>query len=415
MPDAPSASAAEAVRARFRSMGIEYGFIYTGEVLGNVAGGMQRGAVFDGKLETSLKADLGKIAGWDGLTLYANSFQLHGTGRLKRDYVGGLVTVSNIEALPTLRLSELWLEQKLAGGNASIRVGQLAADVEFFFSTYAAFFVNSDWPTIASSNLPSGGPAYPLSTPGVRLKVEPRKDTTFLLAVFNGDPAGPGPGDEQKRNRYGLNFRVNDLPFAITELQLGANQEKSAPGLASSLKIGAWAHFGHFNDQRFDVDGLSLADPLSNGLAFQHFGNRGIYGVIDQQLYRPPGGDASSGLLVFTRVSASPSDRNLVDFYFEGGAIATGLIPGRPEDRLGAQLIYAQISPAARGFDRDVILHTGLSGPVRSYEATFELSYQAQLRQGWILQPLFQYVWHPAGMAGIPDATVVGLRTIVTY
>ncbi len=59
-------------------------------------------------------------------------------------------------------------------------------------------------------NLPSGGAAYPLSTPGVRLKVDPNKNVSLLLAVLNGDPAGPGPGDEQLRNRYGLNFRVND-------------------------------------------------------------------------------------------------------------------------------------------------------------------------------------------------------------
>ena len=63
--------------------------------------------------------------------------------------------------------------------------------------------------------LPSGGAAYPLSTPGVRLKVEPIKNVSLLLAVLNGDPAGPGPGDEQLRNRYGLNFRVTDPPFVI--------------------------------------------------------------------------------------------------------------------------------------------------------------------------------------------------------
>jgi hypothetical protein len=42
-------------------------------------------------------------------------------------------------------------------------------------------------------NLPSGGAAYPLSTPGVRLKVDPVKNVSLLLAVLNGDPAGPGP------------------------------------------------------------------------------------------------------------------------------------------------------------------------------------------------------------------------------
>ena len=108
--------------------------------------------------------------------------------------------------MPTTRLSEVWLEQSFAGGKASLKVGQLAADSEFFFSELSTMFLQSDWPTIAAVNLPSGGAAYPLSTPGVRLKVDPVKNVSLLLAVLNGDPAGPGPGDEQLRNRYGLNF-----------------------------------------------------------------------------------------------------------------------------------------------------------------------------------------------------------------
>ncbi|MBN9266369.1 MAG: carbohydrate porin [Hyphomicrobium sp.] len=96
---------ANAVRDRFKAMGIEYGFVYTSEVLGNVSGGLRRGAIYDGKLDTTFQADLGKLAGWEGLTFYANVFQLHGTGRLKAEYTGAINTNSNIEALQTTRLS----------------------------------------------------------------------------------------------------------------------------------------------------------------------------------------------------------------------------------------------------------------------------------------------------------------------
>ena len=49
--------------------------------------------------------------------------------------------------------------------------------------------------------------------------LEPAKDVTLQFAVYNGDPAGPGQGDEQLRNRYGLNFRVQDPPFVMAEAQ----------------------------------------------------------------------------------------------------------------------------------------------------------------------------------------------------
>ena len=46
-------------------------------------------------------------------------------------HIGNLLQVSSIEALPTTRLYELWLEQKLFNEKFSIRVGQMAADTEF--------------------------------------------------------------------------------------------------------------------------------------------------------------------------------------------------------------------------------------------------------------------------------------------
>jgi porin len=47
----------------------------------------------------------------------------------------------------------------------------------------------------AAQNLPSGGPAYPLSAPGVRVKLDFGQNISFLFAIFNGDPAGPCAGD----------------------------------------------------------------------------------------------------------------------------------------------------------------------------------------------------------------------------
>jgi hypothetical protein len=68
---------------------------------------------------------------------------------------------------------------------------QLAADTEFNASSCAGQFINSTfgWPNIMAIALPSGGPAYPFATPGVKIKLDPDKSTSLLLGVFNGDPA----------------------------------------------------------------------------------------------------------------------------------------------------------------------------------------------------------------------------------
>jgi porin len=399
---------------RAPAQGVTYNFYYTHDVLANVQGGLRRGVVDQGKLEAALKIDLEKAGGWQGLTFFANGFALHNTGRMLREYVGGINTIAAIEADPTVRLSELWLEQKLPDGKTTVRVGQLAADVEFFYSNLSAMFLQSDWATITALNLPSGGPAYPLSTPGIRIKIDPSPNRSWLFAVFNGDPAGPGTGDPQHRNRYGLNFRVTDPAFVIGEAQFRDNAGKEDKGLASTLKVGAWAHLGSFNDHRIANDGTLLADPAGSGVPAHRHGNNGIYGVVEQQLYRPSGGSAESGISIYSRVSASPSDRNLIDFYVDGGIIVAGLVSGRPEDKFGAGFIFSRFSRAAQDFDADVASFGGAAVVVRDFEANLELNYQAQVAKGWIVQPNVQFIWHPSGNDQ-RDAMIVGIRSFMQY
>jgi porin len=390
--------------------GIVYGLEYTNDLLSNVHGGARTGTIDQGKLQGLLTVDLDKLLGLKGLSFFANAFHIHNTGRIRRDYVGGINTIAAIEAVPTTRLSEVWLEQKFAGDKVGLRVGQLAADTEFFYSELSTMFLQADWPTSAAANLPSGGAAYPLSTPGIRLKVDPVKDVSLLLAVLNGDPAGPGPGDEQDRNRHGLNFRVRDPAFIIGEAQFQRNQGKNDKGLATTLKLGGWGHVGEFDDQRFAVGGSLLADPAGSGVPLRHRGNSGVYGVIDQQIWRPSGGGPDSGVSVYVRGSLGPSDRNLISAYIDGGVVFVGFIPNRPDDKFGAGFIYARYSDSVRAFDRDSVAF-GTPGPIRDYEANLELTYVAQIVPGWTLQPTLQYIWHPSGDAS-RDAAVVGARSL---
>ncbi len=408
----PANSDPDGRRRKLAERGVVYSLMYTNDLLANVDGGLKRGLVDQGKVEGTLAIDLEKLAGLKGISFYANGFQIHNTGRIRRDYVGGINTIAAIEAVPAIRLSELWVERQLLDGKASLRIGQLAADVEFFFSGASALFLQSDWATITALNLPSGGPAYPLSTPGARFKYDPNANLTLLLAVFNGDPAGPGEGDEQLRNRHGLNFRVRDPALVMAEAQFKRNTGAKDAGLATTFKAGAWAHFGKFEHQRLADDGTFLANSAGSGNPLTRRGNNGVYAVLDQQIYRPAGGAADSGVTVFGRVSASPSDRNVINSYFDVGMVATGMVPRRPDDKFGVSFMHAQYSDQLRAFDRDVIAVTG-AGKVRDFEANLEFTYSAQIVPGWTFQPVATYVWHPSGTG--KDATVVGARTFLRY
>ncbi len=389
--------------------GINYNLWYRNDTLANLSGGTRRGTVNQGLLETSVSVDFGRLAGLDGLSFFSNQFLIHNTGRMRRDYVGGINTIAAIEGVPTVRLSEFWLEQKLMDGRVRLRAGQLAADVDFFFSETSAMFLQSDFATISALALPSGGPAFPLATPGAFLAFDATPDITLQMAIYNGDPAGPGAGDEQVRNHHGTNFRMRDPALIFAEAQFRANQAAEDAGLARTLKLGGWAHLGGFDDRRLADDRGPLADPNGSGTPLRRRGNQGVYGVFDQQIYRPEGGDASSGITAFGRASVSPGDSSLVGLYLDGGLVFAGFVPGRPEDRFGVSLMYARFSDAVRGFDRDAAGFAG-GGAVRDYEMNLEVSYVAEILPGLSVQPMLARVWHPNGMPG-RDAVVAGLRT----
>src|SRR6201996_2315460 len=191
---APKNSAMKEPRQALADAGIQFSATYIGEGLANVSGGQRAGQIYTGRLDLGTTIDLEKVAGWTGATFHANMFQIHGDG-LSRSYIGNLMLVSGVEALPSTRLYELWIEQKLLGGRLAVRIGQQASDVEFIDSSYDDIFVNSalGWPGITGINLPSGGPSPPLAVPGIRVKAELSDRITAYLALFDGDAAPPGP------------------------------------------------------------------------------------------------------------------------------------------------------------------------------------------------------------------------------
>jgi porin len=159
-------------------------------------------------------------------------------------------------------------------------------------------------------------------------------------------------------------------------------------GLAGTIKIGGWYHFGPFNDYHFGVDGRSLADPLSNGLPLVHNGDFAIYGVIDQNLWRRFSDDPKKGIGGFARIAASPSDRNLMNFYADAGVNFIGMWQQRPDDTFGCAAAFSRLSPSVSALDRDTAFFAGEALPVRNYELAFELTYQAQIGPNWIIHPI---------------------------
>ncbi len=408
------------LRTQLTDRGITLSASEVAEVLGNTSGGLKTGTVFTGRAEFDLDLDLEKLAGWPGATIHVNALQIHGRGLTSDTLGGNLLDPSSIEAHRAARLFDAYLEQSLFSNTLSVRLGQIAADDEFMLSDYATVFMNGSfgWPALAAADMPQGGPGYPLSTPGVRVKWAPNTEFYWQTGVFNGNPAGHCDGDPQICNDDGLTFATNDDLLVISEIGYTVTGD-----LPATFKLAGWYHSGKFADLRYDADGDPIAE--TNGAPYLRRGDYGVYASVDKRLWRE-GANEAQGLGGFLRVSAAPGDRNTVSFYFDTGLNYVGLFEGHDSDILGLGFAYARISDRARSFDRDYNrAKPSATRPVRDYEAAIELSYSYVAAPWWTIQPDIQYIIHPAGFSAAPNADrtqsapamknafVIGVRTAI--
>ncbi|MBC9032633.1 carbohydrate porin [Sphingomonas sp. JC676] len=392
LPKGPTAAQVEADADPAQKRPVTLSGSYASDLNADVAGGERRGAAYLGRLSLLADADLDGLVGLRSAMLHLSILQIHGTGA-SGHFVGNTAAVSGIEAEPALRLNQIWVQFPLAKG-AQLRLGKITAQ-EFFASPTAGLFINSSfgWPASFATDLPSGGPSWPLGAPGARLSVSASSKTTARIAIFAGDPAGPGQGDPQRRDGHGFNaFGFAGQPFVIGELST------TLPG-GGVATLGGWKHFGRFDDV--------------GGRADRHVGNFAVYGVVDVPLWksaRVPG----QGVSGFARITVGPSDRNPVDLYLDGGVSLSGPFRNRPGDVLGIAVAFARLSPRLAG--------NGAADPLPSGEWVMEASYRLAVGKRMSLQPNLQYVVHPAASALVsppgprtPDALVLGLRTSATF
>jgi porin len=390
------------LRRDLAERGFEIRLDYIGDLLGNLRGGLRRGATYQGFARLGANLDLDRALGLAGAQIHASVAQLHGQG-LSQHYVGNLLTTSNIEGAPTTRLYTAWYQQELLEGLVSLRLGQLLADEEFLVSEQAQNFVNATfgWPGLAGTDLRGGGAGSPLPVPGIRLRIGREDGAYGQVAVFNGDPAGGRRGDAQRRNPDGLLFPVGDDAFVIGEL--GWATGAGPFGLPAAFKLGGWYHTGSYDDLR----GSIAAGGTRRG-------NTAAYAVADTILWRPSGA-TEGGIGAFLRAATAPGGRNLVDLYLDAGLTWKGMLPGREEDVLGLGIAYARISGAARRRDREARLADGDPGGLGARESVAELTYAAQLAPGLVVQPTAQLVIGPGPEAGRRSAAVLGMRTVLRF
>jgi porin len=424
------------LRTALGNIGVTLQIQDTNEGWGNVSGGINRGATYDGLTTMTLGLDTQKAFGLVGGTFNLSVLNIRGRS-ISTDNLENLQTTSGILAAPTTRFWEIWYQQAFLDGAFDVKLGQQSLDQEFITSQGSALFINTmmGWPMVPSADLYAGGPAYPLSSLGIRLRAQPGGGFTVLGGVFQDNPPGGtffNDGQLLGSTRWGGNFNLRTGALFIAEVQYALNQPsagdldygKHETGLPGTYKLGFWYDTASFPSPQFDTTGGSLALPSSNGMPQMLQHNYSIYGVADQVIWRP-NEDEPRAVGVFARLMGAPGDRNLISFSINAGVTLKAPLPDRDDDTLGLGFGVAQVSGAQQNFDVSAatVCTPGTVCPVQGSETFLELTYQIQVAPWWQIQPDFQFVFNPGGGLQNPNnpskkignEAVFGLRSVITF
>jgi porin len=371
-------------RERIVAAGITPAASYTTDLLANPVGGAKQGFAYAGELEASLELNLETLLGLKGSSFLIAAAWSSGQDLSDRK-IGNLFTVAQAFEGQSVRLAQMYFEQELLDGAASLAIGRLSTGDDFatsgLYDNYVSSGIN-DNPFSISANAASFS-SDPVASWGVRAIVEPTQSWQLAAGVYNADPK---VGDDDE---HGVDFVLNpeDGVLAIAEAGYLRNQENGATGLPGNFNLG-----GYYDSSEF----ASLSAPER-----ERRGNYGLYVLLDQMVYREGGAGSGQGLTPWAALTFAPIERvNTLPLFAAGGLVYRGLVPGRDDDTTNLGVYYG-------AFSDDL--------PDQRFETVLEVNHRFQLTPWLYATPDFQYVFRPGGSDEEPDAAVLGAEIGVDF
>jgi porin len=363
------------LRSRAKAAGLTVEGNYQTDLLANPIGGESQGFAYDGLMEIGLDFDLETIAGLEGRSFVIAGYWASGDN-LSETEIGNLIGVSQVFDGRTVRLGQMYVEQRLLGDMLDITVGRITAGDDFatsdLYDSYVSDGINGN-PFAIGENLASFT-ADSVAAWGTRAILRPTKQIHLAAGVFNADP------DIARDGKHGVDFTLNpdDGVLAIAEAGYQWNQAEDATGLPGSVTFG-----GTFDSSDFDdLDGSGRTR-----------GTYGFYLLLDQMVYRETAG-SDQGLTPWGAFTLAPDQQaNTVPFSAAGGLVYRGLFPSRDDDLTALAVYYGKLSDQLQD---------------RSAETVIEANHRFQLAPWLYATPDFQYVIRPNGQSDIDDAVVLG-------
>jgi porin len=393
-------------RLRLQDHGLDLQLGYTGEFALNATGGVRQEAAYTDQYIAGATLDLERLAGLRGTT-----FQLTLTARTGRNLsddvsLGTLQQVQEIYGRgQTLRLTQLWVNQRLFDGRIDWKVGRMTFGEDF--ASFPCEFENLTFCGAAPGNLVPGYIYnWPVSQWATRLRYNVDGFGYLQAGAYDVNPQYASTNDTLLPTFFNGSTGVL-IPVELAWLpRLGGE-------LPGSYKIGAWYDTSVVNDVVSDINGNPYA--LTGLPPRRQQGRAGGYLSIVQQLTPLAAWEMRRGLSVFLNAVVASDRSSTTDNQVAAGLVYTGPFRSRPEDDVGFAVGMSRVN--SRIAATQALANRLGFGPVavQGAEFPFELHYTFRPTSGFLFRPSIKYVINPGGTGANPNALVLGFTTSINF
>jgi len=373
-------------RSSLYDKGITVELTHKSDILANTSGGVARGAVVLMHSEAAVNMDLGKLAGWDATTAFVHYHVQHGNKSIN-NYTGSFAGVDNIETgISTGQFYQAWLQKNSADDSLSVLAGLYAIDSEFYVTETSGLFLQPPYGMSAemAQTGQNGPPIFPMGALALRVKYA---SSGYYVqgALTDGVPGNPN-------NPHGTHIRLDKGDGSLAVVEFGADTTEEG-GAFNKTALGLWRYSARADDL-MDVD--ALGNPLRRT-------DQGFYFLAERTLRAEPN-DPAQGLSGFIRFGTVNKDVYQADWSGSAGLIYQGLFDGRDDDTAGITVTTSHAGSKYRQLNSS-----------DSSETVVEVTYRAQLKPWFALQPTLQYFHNPNMDSALRNAWIAGARVEINF
>ncbi|MEH0194290.1 carbohydrate porin [Caulobacter sp. CCNWLY153] len=391
------------LRSRLKAKGVTLAAGYASESAMTMSGGREGGGVGGYTQELNARAvlDMGKLAGIEGGVV--NFAVEERTGRnLSAEGIGNLFMVQELYgAGMDFRISELTWAQAVAGDRFNLKAGLMHTGDDFASSALNCNFQNFAFcPRSPALLFNSGFSGYPAPRWGLRARLRPAKDWTFIAGIYEVDAY-------RVLENKGWNLAIDSngvlVPVEIGWTKPDKGDAKGLGGLPGFYHVGGYYETAERSNVYSDAVGRSYV--LNGTRPVLEDSRWGAWAMGEQMVWRKGGASLSvfANALMFDRSTARYSR------FYSAGLVRTAPFSARPKDKLGVAVAYARVNPRLEAAQREQAGLTGNSSGVQTSESSLEAFYAAQATGWLVVRPNIQFIRRPGATGTIPDAWVSGL------